>query len=97
MVQGLVNGDMKIIMASFTPAFSNEFAAVTKGKSDKELAALFATDASALGDFQIVSKENKSDDELILHFRSVRMKAAYAPMKKVGDEWKISGNVKSEK
>jgi hypothetical protein len=44
-----------------------------------------------------VSKENKSDDELILHFRSVRMKAAYAPMKKVGDEWKINGNVKSEK
>jgi RNA polymerase sigma factor (sigma-70 family) len=87
-------GDVKAVGASYTAEFKDEFLATAgKGKSDAELVTMFAQIAGALGGFQVVSHESKSDDELILHIRTARMPDAAIPMKKVGSEWKINGNI----
>ena len=67
-----------------------------KGKSDSELAAMFIQIAGMIGDFQIVSNEMTTTDEAILHFRARRMGNASVPMKKIGGEWKMNGNITTD-
>jgi RNA polymerase sigma factor (sigma-70 family) len=90
-------GDMKTIKASYTPEFINQFMETAgKGKSDADLLALFLQITRAISEFSIERKEQVGD-QLILHIRSTRIGAAMVPMKKVGGEWKIDGNLTSEK
>ena len=87
-------GDIKTLTASYTMEFKNQFMETAgKGKSDNELATMFAQIAAMISDFQVVSNDVVSSDEIILHFRSSRMGNALVPMKKIGNEWKINGNV----
>ncbi|HET7626485.1 MAG TPA: sigma-70 family RNA polymerase sigma factor [Verrucomicrobiae bacterium] len=89
--------DMKIILANFTPEYMGHFMeTVGKGKSDAELAAIFAHDALILKDIQVVSNEAISGNEVMLHFHSARIGNEMVPMKKIGDEWKINGDLTSD-
>jgi hypothetical protein len=67
-----------------------------KGKSDAELLAMFSQIAEALSEVSIERKEQVGE-RLILHIRSTRIGAAMVPMKKLDGEWKIDGNLSSEK
>jgi Sigma-70 region 2 len=88
----------KTLQASYTMEFGNQFLETAgKGKSDAELAAMFTQIASAIGDLQVISNEVVSSDEIILHFRSGRMGSASVPTKKVGGEWKINGNITTDR
>jgi RNA polymerase sigma factor (sigma-70 family) len=90
-------GDMKTIQASYTPEFRNQFMETAgKGKSDAELLAMFSQIAGALSEVSIERKEQVGE-QLILHIRSTRIGAASVPMKKLDGEWKIDGNLSSEK
>jgi RNA polymerase sigma factor (sigma-70 family) len=87
-------GDMKMVLASFTPEFQSQYMETTgKGKSESELDAMNTQIAAMIGNFQTVSNEVVSSDEAILHFRAGRMGNASVPMKKTQGEWKISGNI----
>ncbi len=91
-------GDIKTLTSSYTTEFRNQFMETAgKGKSDNELTALFAQIAGMIGDFQAVSNEVVSSDEVILHFRSGRMGMASVPMKKILSEWKINGNITTDR
>ncbi|HEY1490887.1 MAG TPA: sigma-70 family RNA polymerase sigma factor [Verrucomicrobiae bacterium] len=87
-------GDMKSLHANYTPEFQASFLETAgKGKSESELAAMFIQMASMIGDCQIVSNEVVASDEAVLHFRSNRIGNEKVPMKKIGSEWKINGNI----
>ena len=91
-------GDVKTLRASFVLEFQNQFMETTgKGKSDAELSAKSIQLANAIGDFEVVRQEVVSSDEVILHFHSARVGNASVPLKKVGSEWKVNGNITSEK
>jgi len=90
-------GDMKMVLASFTPEFQKAFMETAgKGKSESDLAAQNIKIAAMIGNFQAVSNEVTSSDEAILHFHSSRMGDATVPMKKIQGEWKINGNVTTD-
>jgi RNA polymerase sigma factor (sigma-70 family) len=90
-------GDMKTISASYTPGFQASLMETAgKGKSDAELSAMFIQIAGMIGDFQVIRNETVSSDEAILHFRAGRMGNASVPLKKIGSEWKINGNITSD-
>jgi RNA polymerase sigma factor (sigma-70 family) len=90
-------GDMKMVLASFTPEFQKAFMETAgKGKSESDLAAQNIKIAAMIGNFQAVSNEVISSDETILHFLSSQMGAATVPMKKIEGEWKINGNVTTD-
>jgi RNA polymerase sigma factor (sigma-70 family) len=90
-------GDMKMVLASFTPEFQKAFMETAgKGKSESDLAAQNIKIAAMIGSFQDISNEVISSDETILHFLSSRMGAATVPMKKIEGEWKINGNVTTD-
>jgi RNA polymerase sigma factor (sigma-70 family) len=90
-------GDLKTVTDSYTAEFGNQFMETAgKGKSDAELSALFVQIAAAVSDFRVVSKETLSQDELVLHIRSTHMGNTSVPMKKIGNEWKINGNLATD-
>lgn len=91
-------GDMKTLTAGYTPEFQAQFMETAgNGKSDSQLGAMFTQVAGIIGDFQIDRQETVSSDELILHFRSSgQLGNASVPMKKIGNEWKINGNLASD-
>jgi RNA polymerase sigma factor (sigma-70 family) len=91
-------GDIKALTASYTTEFEGQFMETAgKGKSDNELAAMFAQIATAIADFQVVSNEVVSADETILHFHSSRLGDAIVPMKQIQGQWKINGNITTTK
>jgi RNA polymerase sigma factor (sigma-70 family) len=90
-------GDVKALHGSYTPEFRSQFmATVGKGKSEAEVAAMFIQIANRLGNFEVVNNESVSSDEVILHFRSDRIGNASVPLKKIGGEWKVNGNIATE-
>jgi RNA polymerase sigma factor (sigma-70 family) len=93
---GMSKGDLKTIQASYTTEFRDQFMeGAGKGKTDSDLLVMFSQIAGAMGDFQILRKEQAPDGRLILHVRSMRVGDATVPMKKIGNEWKIDGNLVS--
>jgi hypothetical protein len=96
-VQAMSKGDIKTIQASYTTEFGNQFMATAgKGKSDAELAAMFQQIAGMLNGVRIISIDPKPNDELLLHIQSPRLGMASVPMKKIGDTWKINGNITTD-
>ncbi len=91
-------GDVKTVEQSYTTEFGQQFMTTAgKGMSNRELVTMFQQIASMLENSKIISKEDTSDDEMIIHIRAPRMGFASVPMKKVGDEWKINGNITTGK
>ncbi|HWC61632.1 MAG TPA: sigma-70 family RNA polymerase sigma factor [Verrucomicrobiae bacterium] len=87
-------GDMKALGACYTPEFQSQFMATAgKGKSDAELSGMLMQIANALLDFEIIHKEIVSSDEVVLHFHSARVGDSTVPLKKVGSEWRVNGNI----
>jgi RNA polymerase sigma factor (sigma-70 family) len=93
-LETMSKGDLKGYLASITPEGQNRFLETAgKGKSESELVAMNIKIADMFGDFQVISNEIVSSDELILHVRSTRLGNVIVPMKKIESEWKISGNI----
>lgn len=90
------NGDVKTLMDSYADGGNQFMETAGKGKSDKEVAAMFAKIAGMISDFQVISNQTVSSDETILHFHSSRIGNMNVPMKKIGSEWKINGNIASD-
>src|SRR5207302_7870451 len=87
-------GDLKGYLANLTPEGEASYMETAgKGKSENEIVAMNMKIADMFGNFQVVSNEVVSADELILHVRSTRLGEVAVPMKKIGTEWKISGNI----
>ena len=87
-------GDVATLKVSYTPEFQEQFMATAgKGKSDADLSAMCIQLAGAIWDFEVIRQEPVSSDEVILHFHSARAGMAEVPMKKIGSEWKINGNI----
>lgn len=90
-------GDIKTLHQSYTAEFRDQFMATAgKGKSEKEIVALFVQISGMLQGFQFQSNQPVSADEAILHIRSPRFGNASVPLKKIGDEWKLNGNIVSD-
>ena len=88
--------NLQATMASFTPDGQALYLQTAgKGKSDSDLIAMNTKIAGMIGKFQVVSNEVVSADESILHASSSRLGNIAVPMKKIGDEWKINGNIKA--
>lgn len=93
-LRAMSQGDMKMVLASFTPDFQSQYMATAgKGKSGPELGAMNAKIAAMIGEFQAVSNQVVSGDEAIVHFRSSQLGEASVPMKRIQGEWKIDGNI----
>jgi RNA polymerase sigma factor (sigma-70 family) len=91
-------GDVKSLHLSYTSEFRDQFLATAgKGKSEAEISDMFVKIAASIWDFEVLSKEPVSSDEVILHFRSARLGTASVPLKKVGSEWKMNGNIVTDK
>jgi RNA polymerase sigma factor (sigma-70 family) len=91
-------GDVKSLHMSYTPEFRDQFMATAgKGKSEAEISAMFVQIAGMIMDFEVVRTETVSSDEVVLHFRSARMGNASVSLKKIGGEWKMNGNIVTDK
>ena len=90
-------GDVKSLSTLYTPEFMDRFMQTAgKGKSDSELSIMFTQIAGAIGDFEVTGQEAVSEDEVVLHCRMLRMGNMSVPLKKVGDKWKINGNLATD-
>jgi RNA polymerase sigma factor (sigma-70 family) len=87
-------GDVATLKVSYTPEFQEQFMATAgKGKSDADLSAMCVQLAGAIWDFEVVRQEPVSTDEVVVHFHSARIGNAVVPLKKIGGEWKVNGNI----
>jgi hypothetical protein len=90
-------GDLHALSAVYTPEMQAQFMETAgKGKSDSELSAMLTQIAGAIWDFEVIRQEPVSSDQVILHFHSARINNATVPMKKIGSEWKVNGNIVTE-
>jgi RNA polymerase sigma factor (sigma-70 family) len=96
-LSALRNGDMKTLQASYTTEFGDQFMQTAgKGKSDAEIAALFKQIAGRIATFQVDHEEPTADGKLLLHFHCA-IGNAVVPLRKVGTDWKLDGNIVTEK
>jgi RNA polymerase sigma factor (sigma-70 family) len=87
-------GDLQATLASFTPEGQVSFMQTAgKGKSESDLVAMNTKIAQMMGNTQVASNQVVSADQSILHLRSDRLGNVSVPMKKIGNEWKINGNI----
>jgi RNA polymerase sigma factor (sigma-70 family) len=87
-------GDIIALHKSYTAEFRNQFMQTTgKGKSTADLTAMFIQIAGSIGQFQVDSTEQTSDDQVIVHFHTGGLRDATQPMRRVGNEWKLDGNL----
>ena len=91
-------GDVPAVQASYTTEFGDQFMqTVGKGKSQAEIAALLKQIAIKIPEFQVAYEEPTAPDQLTLHIHCGGIGPAIVPLKKVGTEWKLDGNLTTEK
>ncbi|HLX72915.1 MAG TPA: sigma-70 family RNA polymerase sigma factor [Verrucomicrobiae bacterium] len=92
------SGNVKAVEASYTTEFGDQFMQTAgKGKSEAELTALFKQIADRIATIQVDSEEQTGPGQLILHLQCGGLGTAVVPMKQVGAEWKLNGNIVTEK
>ncbi len=92
------SGNVKAVEASYTTEFGDQFMQTAgKGKSEAELTALFKQIADRIATIQVDSEEQTGPGQLILHIQCGSLGTAVVPMKQVGAEWKLNGNIVTEK
>jgi hypothetical protein len=90
---GMSKGDIKTLHVSYTAEFRDQFMQTAgKGKSEAEILALFKQIAGRIASFQVESEEPTVDGKLLLHIHCGAGDAVQ-PLRKVGTEWKLDGNL----
>ncbi len=88
------NGDMKALLASATGEMQKMMAEDLKGKSETEASIRMMDEVTGMKSVRVVNREVQGDDTSVL---TIGMDGRNGPetqklvMKKVGNEWKISG------
>jgi RNA polymerase sigma factor (sigma-70 family) len=93
-LNAMSKGDLNALKNCYTVEFADKYMQTAgKGKSDKELAAMFMQMASMIRNAPVSRKDQTSNDSLILHIDGGRIGDVSVPMKKVDGAWKIDGNM----
>ena len=91
-------GDMDKVSASCTPEETERLNNMMAGKPADEVKRGIASWANAMADYKITQTEVISDDEVHLHIHAtpsaeaLHSGKAVLVVKKIGNEWKQSGN-----
>ncbi|GEM_PF-582914 len=87
----MTSGDVQTFLNSLTPDAKKDFLARDgKGKQQAQIAGQNRTKAARIGDFQILARENLSDDEATLFIHSTKAGNAQVTMKKLDGQWRMA-------
>ncbi len=90
-------GDWNAYLNSMTTEFKSAVEKHVAGRSDSVNVSNMQKEAVQIAAFQIISNQTVSADECILHISSPKLGKGKVTLQKIGNEWKLAGDVTADK